>query len=76
MRQSSHRAVAQLALSLVAASRVGRVGLRAVERAHPGAPVVLDASIAYSLTPAAKLARGLLPGVVIPLSKSDVALGH
>ena len=70
------RAVAQVAWILAAASRGGRVGLRAAERAHPGAPMVHDASIAYSLTLAAKLAKGLLPGVVIPLSKSDVALGH
>ena len=70
------RAVAQLAWTLAAASRGGRVGLRAAERAHPGALMVPDASIAYSLTPAAKLARGSLPEVVIQVSKSDVALGH
>ena len=70
------RAVAQLAWTLAAASRGGRIGLRAVERAHPGALMVPDASIAYSLTPAAKLARELLPGVVILVSKSDVSLLH
>ena len=70
------RAVAQLAWTLAAASRGGRVGLRAAERAHAGALMVPDASIAYSLTPAAKLARELLLGVVVQVSSCDVSLLH
>ena len=70
------RAVAQVAWILAAASRGGRVVLRAAEPAHPGALMVPDASIAYSLTPAAKLARELLPGVVVQVSSCDVSLLH
>ena len=57
----------------MAASRAGRCVLRAAEHAHSAAPVVLDASVSYSLTLVAKLA---LVAAVLQLSRVAVALGH